>query len=147
MVLYFICQNERVHSPSDCSLVHPRDYESALTTWVKALPGKETHLLAVALGEVDDEAARRWQRHQRPRVGAPQLRVDRRRLVKSVERRGPPHRRGDPWRGRRWERSLDSLTAARRARRREISMDSPTAAGKTASVTDLVARKEIGKLA
>ena len=39
------------------------------------------HLLAVALGEVDDEAARRRQRHQRPRAGMPQLRVDRRRLL------------------------------------------------------------------
>jgi hypothetical protein len=60
---------------------HPRNHESALTTWVKALPGEETHLLAVALGEVDDEAARRRQRHQRPRAGVPQLRVDRRRLL------------------------------------------------------------------
>jgi hypothetical protein len=93
IVLYFVCQNERVHSPSDCSLAQPRNHESALTTWVKALPGEETHLFAVTLGEVDDEAARRRQRHQRPRAGVPQLRVDRRRLVKSVERRRPPHRR------------------------------------------------------
>jgi hypothetical protein len=39
------------------------------------------HLLAVALGEVDDEAARRRQRHQRPRAGVPKLRVDRRCLL------------------------------------------------------------------
>jgi hypothetical protein len=93
MVLYFVCQNERVHSPSDCSLAHPRNHESALTTWVKALPGEETHLFTVALGEVDYGAVRRRQLHQRPRAGVPQLRVDRRRLVKSVERRRPPHRR------------------------------------------------------
>jgi hypothetical protein len=96
MVLYFVCQNERVHSPSDCSLAHPRNHESTLTTWVKALSEEETHLLAVSLGEVDDEAARRLQWHQRPRTGTPQLRVDRRRLVKSVERRRLPHRRAVP---------------------------------------------------
>lgn len=43
--------------------------------------GGWVHLLAVALGEVDDEAARRRQRHQRPRAGVPELRVDRRRLL------------------------------------------------------------------
>ena len=37
---------------------------------------KGVHLLAVALGEVDDEAARRRMRHQRPRAGVPELRVD-----------------------------------------------------------------------
>jgi len=34
---------------------------------------ERVHLLAVALGEVDDEAARRRQRHQRPRAGVPKL--------------------------------------------------------------------------
>ena len=39
-----------------------------------------THLLAVALREVDDEAAHRRQRHERARAGVPQVGVDRRRL-------------------------------------------------------------------
>jgi hypothetical protein len=62
----------------------------------KSSTGEETHLLVVALGEVDDEVTRWWQRHQQLRAGSPQLRDDRRRLVKSVERRRPPHRRAAP---------------------------------------------------
>jgi hypothetical protein len=49
-----------------------------------------THLLAVALREVDDEAAHRRQRHERARAGVPQVGVDRRRLPLPCGRTATP---------------------------------------------------------